>query len=30
VPDEWHATVDGDDFGFYSGGVFVRYGSLLP
>jgi hypothetical protein len=30
VPDAWRGMVDGDDFGFFSGGVFVRYGSLLP
>jgi len=30
VPDEWHGMLDNDDFGFFSGGVFVRYGSLLP
>lgn len=31
VPDDWHGHVDGDDVGFLSaGGVFVRYGSLLP
>lgn len=30
VPDEWHGYVDGDNYGFISGGVFVRYGSLVP
>jgi hypothetical protein len=30
VPDTWQGHVDGDDFGFFGGGVFVRYGSLLP
>lgn len=30
VPDEWRALVDSDDFGFFSGGLFVKYGSLLP
>lgn len=30
VPDEWHGMVNGEDFGFFSSGVFVRYGSLLP
>lgn len=29
-PDHWRAIVDGEDFGFYSDGLFVRYGSLLP
>ncbi len=30
VPDEWRAVTHGEEFGFYSDGVFVRYGSLLP
>jgi hypothetical protein len=30
VPDGWRAVVDGEDYGFWSGGVFVRFGSLLP
>jgi hypothetical protein len=29
VPDDWHGHIDGDDYGFISGGVFVRYGSLV-
>jgi hypothetical protein len=30
VPNEWRAITDGEAFGFFSSGVFVRYGSLLP
>jgi hypothetical protein len=30
VPDDWRAIIDGEEFGFFSSGVFVRYGSLLP
>ncbi len=28
--DQWQAITHGEEFGFYSDGVFVRYGSLLP
>lgn len=30
VPDEWRAHLGGDDYGFVSGGLFVRFGALLP
>jgi hypothetical protein len=30
VRDEWRAITHGEDFGFYSEGVFISYGSLLP
>lgn len=30
VSDTWRAVVDGENYGFYSDGVFVEYGSLLP
>ena len=30
VPDAWRAITDGEDFGFYSDGLFAKYGSLLP
>jgi hypothetical protein len=30
VPDEWRGAVDGDNFGFLSEDLFVRYGSLVP
>lgn len=30
VRDDWRAITRGEEFGFYSEGVFVRYGSLLP
>ena len=30
VPNQWSAHVDGDDYGFGSGHLFVRFGSLLP
>ena len=30
VPNEWRAVTHGDEYGFFSSGVFVRYGSLLP
>jgi hypothetical protein len=30
IPDEWRAITHGNNYGFYGGGVFVRYGSLLP
>jgi hypothetical protein len=26
----WSPHVDGDDYGFATGGLFVRYGSLVP
>src|SRR3954454_8339067 len=29
-PNDWRAIVYGQDFGFYSDGLFVPYGSLLP
>jgi hypothetical protein len=29
VPDEWRAITHGDDYGFYSEGVFAPYGSLI-
>lgn len=30
VPDEWRAITHGEQYGFYSDGVFAPYGSLLP
>lgn len=30
VPDDWRGMVVDDDYGFFSSGVFVPYGSLLP
>lgn len=30
VRDKWRAITHGDEFGFQSEGVFIRYGSLLP
>jgi hypothetical protein len=30
VPDDWRAITRGEEYGFYSAGVFARYGSLLP
>jgi hypothetical protein len=30
VADQWRAIINAEDFGFYSSGVFVRYGALLP
>lgn len=30
VPDDWRALMDGDEYGFFSDGLFVKYGSLLP
>lgn len=31
LPDgEWRAHVDGDDYGFVCGYLFIRFGSLLP
>jgi hypothetical protein len=30
VRDDWRAITHGEEFGFYSAGVFIRYGSLVP
>jgi hypothetical protein len=30
VPDDWRAITHGEEFGFYSEGVFIYYGTLLP
>jgi hypothetical protein len=30
VPDDWRAITQGDEYGFYSNGVFAPYGSLIP